>query len=331
MKRFLSLGAGALLLSGCALPVPIQIASWALDGLSYITTEKTVADHGISLIAQQDCAVLRGLLHEGDFCRDFDDATTVLAEKGTDIGKGAETAFAPVSKGSVGKGSVGKGNVSIDSDAVDVEALANFDTAAGGNEAPLDSAKAVSPEPSVVAAAMKDFPLEINVEVETASLAKEEWKAETVIPAAPVDLVKTAVNTATATGDPSPGLYFVIGSFREHGNASRLRSEFKSLTPSVLATKLGNKMLFRVVVGPFGESDAQRIHKTIYAAGISDSWAIRVNPGEWSMAMILPPAKIEAEIVAEAATAKLSVASVTYVFDGAVSESAPEELAQLAE
>ena len=42
MKRFAALGAFALLLGGCALPVPVQIASWALDGISYILTEKSV-------------------------------------------------------------------------------------------------------------------------------------------------------------------------------------------------------------------------------------------------------------------------------------------------
>ena len=48
------LGAGALLVTGCAVPVPLQVASWALDGISIITTEKSVTDHGISIVAQQD-------------------------------------------------------------------------------------------------------------------------------------------------------------------------------------------------------------------------------------------------------------------------------------
>ncbi|MBM3565602.1 MAG: hypothetical protein FJX42_05765 [Alphaproteobacteria bacterium] len=66
-----------LWLGGCALPVPVQIASWAIDGLLYITTEKTKIDHGISLIAQKDCAVLR-VVATGSFCHD-DDAPVVLA------------------------------------------------------------------------------------------------------------------------------------------------------------------------------------------------------------------------------------------------------------
>jgi len=58
------------MISGCAaLPVPIQIASWALDGLSVITTEKSLSDHGLSLVTQQDCALWRGFT-DGEICRE---------------------------------------------------------------------------------------------------------------------------------------------------------------------------------------------------------------------------------------------------------------------
>jgi hypothetical protein len=31
---------GLFILSGCALPVPFRIATWAIDGISFVTTEK---------------------------------------------------------------------------------------------------------------------------------------------------------------------------------------------------------------------------------------------------------------------------------------------------
>ncbi|MEK7244984.1 MAG: hypothetical protein AAB223_03080 [Pseudomonadota bacterium] len=65
-----------LLLGGCAVPIPLQIASWAVDGLLFITTEKTMADHGVSLIAQRDCAMLR-VVTEGALCRESDPPTAV--------------------------------------------------------------------------------------------------------------------------------------------------------------------------------------------------------------------------------------------------------------
>lgn len=65
----------ALFLSGCALPVPLQIASWALDGISFLATEKSLTDHGISIVAQKDCALWRGLKGD-DVCSSYDDAET---------------------------------------------------------------------------------------------------------------------------------------------------------------------------------------------------------------------------------------------------------------
>ncbi len=58
-----------LLLTACAIPVPLQVASWVADGISYLTTEKSVSDHGISAVIGQDCALYRGVT-EGNVCRD---------------------------------------------------------------------------------------------------------------------------------------------------------------------------------------------------------------------------------------------------------------------
>ena len=65
----------SVLLAACALPMPVRIASWALDGIAYLTTEKSVTDHGISLVAQQDCALWRGFMGE-QICQS-DDGTAI--------------------------------------------------------------------------------------------------------------------------------------------------------------------------------------------------------------------------------------------------------------
>ena len=90
--------------------------------------------------------------------------------------------------------------------------------------------------------------------------------------------------------EPTAGLYFVIGSFRDHANARKLRNQYRVLTPSVLAARLEDATLYRVVVGPFVKTNEQTVQKTIYQAGITDSWAIQVKPGDWQMAMVDPPA-----------------------------------------
>ncbi len=288
MMRFAVLGAGMILLSGCALPVPVQIASWALDGVSYLFTEKSVADHGISVLAQKDCAVLRGLLDPGKFCRDFDDTATALADGGS---------YASVLFGD-----------GTDPDDDGGAAIAEFETAAGGDAldsvdetGALTNARPIIDDGIGGAAEMIDlsvafeegtgltgYPLRVVATGPSpeASLeaAADGWRARTI------------TRVAEAGQEPAAGIYFVIGSFREHVNARKLRNKYRVLTPSVLAAKLGRASVYRVVVGPIGRDQAKGIHQRITRAGISDSWAIRVMPGEWSMAMVDPPALAPVEV-----------------------------------
>src|ERR1700688_3166440 len=43
-------------LSGCFLPPVLAVASYAADGASYAISDKSISDHGISTITDQDCA-----------------------------------------------------------------------------------------------------------------------------------------------------------------------------------------------------------------------------------------------------------------------------------
>ena len=58
-----------LLVAGCAPSLPFQIASWAIDGISYLATQKSIAEHGLSIATEKDCEILRGVLG-GGFCVD---------------------------------------------------------------------------------------------------------------------------------------------------------------------------------------------------------------------------------------------------------------------
>jgi hypothetical protein len=75
--RLLALCATLIVLGGCALPPAVAIASYVLDIGSFVATGKTATDHGISALAQQDCAIMRVL--EGQLCRDDPDYQTADA------------------------------------------------------------------------------------------------------------------------------------------------------------------------------------------------------------------------------------------------------------
>ena len=59
------------LAGGCALPPAVAIASYAIDVGSFVATGKTATDHGISLVAQEDCALMR--VFEGPICQEDPD------------------------------------------------------------------------------------------------------------------------------------------------------------------------------------------------------------------------------------------------------------------
>lgn len=81
MPRLLPILLIPFLLGGCALPVQFQIASFALDGFLYLTTEKSLTDHGISKVTGRDCALHRVVTRDGDICDEVvaDDTAVALA------------------------------------------------------------------------------------------------------------------------------------------------------------------------------------------------------------------------------------------------------------
>ena len=59
-------------LGGCSLPVSVSTVSWVIDGASYIATKKSLADHGLSFVAGQDCALYR-FVTRMNVCQEYQD------------------------------------------------------------------------------------------------------------------------------------------------------------------------------------------------------------------------------------------------------------------
>ena len=76
----------SVLLAACSLPTPVKIASWVADGISYLTTEKSVTDHGISLVVRKDCALWRGIKGEKICWSEDGTAIAVAAAEGQPAG-----------------------------------------------------------------------------------------------------------------------------------------------------------------------------------------------------------------------------------------------------
>jgi len=89
MRKTLAMIGLPILLGGCSLPPALTAASWALDGVSYLVSGKSVTDHAISEVAQQDCALFR-IVQDREICEDYEidgnvDGTILSASAVTEI------------------------------------------------------------------------------------------------------------------------------------------------------------------------------------------------------------------------------------------------------
>ena len=76
-------------LSACGLPLPVQVASLVANGWSYLTTEKTVSDHGVSVVVGKDCRMLRALAG-GDYCMATEPTMTIAVQTEGDVSEAPE-------------------------------------------------------------------------------------------------------------------------------------------------------------------------------------------------------------------------------------------------
>ena len=58
-----------MLLTGCGLPPPAIVVSYAVDGISYVVSSKGLTDHALSALTNRDCALHR-VVTEAILCRD---------------------------------------------------------------------------------------------------------------------------------------------------------------------------------------------------------------------------------------------------------------------
>lgn len=59
MMRFAFALSSIILCSACAAPIGVTVVALMADGVSYAATEKSISDHGLSAITEQDCAMHR--------------------------------------------------------------------------------------------------------------------------------------------------------------------------------------------------------------------------------------------------------------------------------
>jgi len=274
--KTIALSATVLLLGGCALPVPFQIASWALDGISVLTTQKSITDHGISLVAEKDCAVWRGIV-DGELCRDDTDSHILVAddEPKPEIGMG----FAG---GVRDQGDVRSQNTVRAVAATNVKTASNQQIITERRRAGIKFSNAMANTAQVNP--MQNGPRQMS------SITPSAERVAVELPEPQLEIQTAQLTTWSPPAEPefidrSPksGVYFVIGSFRDQHNAARLLDRHRKLAATMISARIGGTKIFRVVVGPVEQKDIKSAHQDLRHAGIPDTWAMRVKPEDWIM------------------------------------------------
>ena len=238
-----------LVLGGCGLPIGIQIASLLADGVSFITTDKTLTDHGISAVANKDCAIWCGLKGD-DICRNADlDALSVAA---ADEPMPDET---------------------IEPTEIQPQIAAAEEWTVEEDDAPLFAASSDVDETETTVP-----PVPVSV-IETASVS-------VVPPVPPVPPVPTVKETSPEPAVEASlvkrqgGTFLIIASYHRAGDAERFARAQSTLDAIVLAGRAKGRNVFRVAIGPVAKADRADARTDLVKAGFGDVWVLRQSKPE---------------------------------------------------
>ncbi len=78
---------GAAALTACALPLPMIVAGYAIDGAVLVATDKMIMDHALSAVADEDCAMWRAVTW-GDICIENEDDAVIATAAGSGAAAG---------------------------------------------------------------------------------------------------------------------------------------------------------------------------------------------------------------------------------------------------
>lgn len=80
--RLVLLAVLPLLLAACGLPTGVNIAMYALDGITLVSSGRTTTDHMISAVMKKDCVVFR-IVKDQVICRELEqtDGKTLVVMK----------------------------------------------------------------------------------------------------------------------------------------------------------------------------------------------------------------------------------------------------------
>jgi hypothetical protein len=278
-----------LLLGGCGLPPALSAASWALDGISYLATGKSVTDHAISEVAQQDCALFR-VVQGRELCQvEVDDIQTA---------EGPQIMVAAAPHGDNWLGS--EGTVPLDDPFVVPVEVAGFVEGFGPGTVVVNDQETVAIFAPVgatwretgalqdrfVDAAPKSRPAYLNTPIYDVALSR---------PQAPAWL---PIRQTQGSSSVQSHVVSVVGSFNSIDNARKQADRYASLGAEVRSMRIDGRTWHRVVVDTPLSSVRQM--------GAADAWVLRVCNADGTLPPCGPMTVNSAGVVAPQVAAQVA-------------------------
>ncbi len=241
-----------LVLGGCIMPLGVQVASLIADGVSLVTTDKTLTDHGLSAVTEQDCAMWR-VANGEEVCRDYEpsDAPVMSAEAKQNGIKAAEgMPWRPVE---------------ASYPLIDAEGMAG---SISSKPATVESEVQVA---SLEPLAAPTKPPILSAVVEDPMVPASPAKTTQVLEPAPTPARETAAVKTQG------GMFFVIASFSRVNGAKRFARRHAALATQVLAGTARGQAVYRVAIGPVGKAQRPGVKAKLVDAGFADTWALTQN------------------------------------------------------
>jgi len=288
-------GALGLLLTGCAVPVAVSIASYSFSGFSLATTGKGVGDMALSQATDKDCATWR-IIKGDDICRDY------TAEERHEM----RLAHAEADNYPAGSHRSNEPDyvamVPLRSHAevvAEVERAEAAERALARAGVPQKQEKQVAARRPTVLASAESLPTVAPAAPVTVAPLKPVAQHQASVPAPlppaakPTAPGKASVLLAAVRPVPSPKpvtallhpplggdaraehAYLVLGSYSSRAAAESGLAHYAVARPLLSVATVGGKAVYRVVSGPFG---AEELAKT--RASLAKSYDIR---GSWAI------------------------------------------------
>ena len=206
-----------------------------------MTTDKTLGDHGLSAVTNQDCAVWR-VINDEEICRDYEpgDSPVMVANANSDATKAPEE-LSPT---------VGLENSLVDADDMNLVGAPEIETA---SLKPIDAPT----KPTIISAIEED---PIVPTLPTAENTRTDEPSPT----------PTAVKI-------SGGTFFVIASFSRISGAKHFARRHAALAMQVFTGTAKGKTVYRIATGPVDKTQRPTVRGKLIDVGFDDVWALKLK------------------------------------------------------